>query len=480
MVLADTQGTKIHATVKKNLMNRFENKITQGEWRSVENFGLSFAGGKFKPTGHRYKMSFMTQTVVARIDPLSDEPYLSLSRFDSVISENLNPNFLIDIVGQVVNVGAMETIDVNNKPTNKIDVELRDESDVRLTCTLWGSFADQIYAACQDIDVEMVICLLRFAKIKIYNDVRTIANAFNASQLTINPEYGQIVEFKNKLPNDGHALTLLESKPKRELQLANNGEFYAQHVNGTIQDILNSIEVGKVKLICTSYAIDCDWAWYYIACKKCNKKVSKEKSTTNGNAFVTQKQKWQCDTCHAQVTNILARFKTHVKVMDQTGQMKLMFFDSPAVEIVGCTANSLIEGPFDEMEDLENLPAAIRNLVGKTYQLLISIENDNLWNELDTYKVSKVLSKDGTNDDDVTELSHGGDNPTDDSTGDQVTLLLTSSEEASESTTPSSNRSTGDSVVPLDNASATKKLCLDHIKVVNIKQEKLTKGEIIA
>ncbi|XP_010419328.1 PREDICTED: replication protein A 70 kDa DNA-binding subunit B-like [Camelina sativa] len=422
MVLADAQGTMIHATVKKNLMNRFENKITQEEWRSVENFRLSFAGGQFKPTGHRYKMSFMTQTVVARIDPLSDEPYLYLSRFDSVISGNLNPNFLIDIVGQVVNVGAMETIDVNNKPTNKIDVELRDESDVRLTY------------------------------------VRTIANAFNASQLTINPEYGQIFEFKNKLPNDGFALTLLESKPKRELQLANNGEFYAQHVNGTIQDILNSIEVGKVKLICTIYTIDCDWAWYYIAycdwawyyiaCKKCNKKVSEVKSTTNGNASVTKKHKWQCDTCHAQVTNILARFKTHVKVMDQTGQMKLMLFDSPAAEIVGCTANILIEGPFDEMEDPKNLPAAIRNLVGKTYQFLVSIENDNLWNELDTYKVSKVLSKDGTNDDDVTELSHSGDNPTDDSTNDQEKL--------------------------------TKGEIMAQAKTATAGMEKLTKGEIMA
>lgn len=36
--------------------------------------------------------------------------------------------FLLDVVGQIVNVGEMETIDVHNKPTKKIDFELRDQT----------------------------------------------------------------------------------------------------------------------------------------------------------------------------------------------------------------------------------------------------------------------------------------------------------------------------------------------------------------
>ncbi|XP_010468583.2 PREDICTED: uncharacterized protein LOC104748676 [Camelina sativa] len=229
-------------------------------------------------------MTFMAQTVVDRIESISDDPYLSLSRFDSVLSGNLNPNFLIDIIGQVVNVGEMQTIDVNNKPTHKIDFELRDESDVRITCTLWASFADQIYAACQEVDVHRVICLLRFANIRLYNDVRTISNAFHASQLIINPDYVEVIEFMGKLPNDGLALTILEGNPNRELQLANNREFYQQFPSRTIKEILEAHEVGRVKLVCTIYAIDCDWAWYYIACKKCNKKVTKVKPNTAGSA----------------------------------------------------------------------------------------------------------------------------------------------------------------------------------------------------
>ncbi|XP_010424409.1 PREDICTED: replication protein A 70 kDa DNA-binding subunit C-like [Camelina sativa] len=169
MMLSDVQGTKIHASVKKDLISRFENKVVTGQWRTVENFGLSIATGQFKPTAHRYKMSFITQTIVSRMDSVSDDPYLTLSPFVSVLSDNLNENHMIDIVGQIVNVGEMETIDVNNRPTKKISFELRDESDDRLPCTLWGTFTAQVHSACEPDAQARVICLVRFAKIKTYN-----------------------------------------------------------------------------------------------------------------------------------------------------------------------------------------------------------------------------------------------------------------------------------------------------------------------
>ncbi|EFH44721.1 predicted protein [Arabidopsis lyrata subsp. lyrata] len=54
----------------------------------------------------------------------------------------------------------------------------------------------------------------------------------------------------------------------------------------------------------------------------------------------------------------------------------------------------------------------------------------------------------------------------------QGSLLLTYSGEPSETTTPSSKRSSDSSLSPADNSSTTKKLCLESINVVKIKQEK--------
>ncbi|XP_019097391.1 PREDICTED: replication protein A 70 kDa DNA-binding subunit B-like [Camelina sativa] len=439
MVLSDVQGTKIHASVKKDLISRFENKVVTGQWRTVENFGLSIATRQFKPTAHRYKMSFITQTIVNRMDSVSDDPYLTLSPFVSVLSGNLNENHLIDIVGQIVNVGEIETIDVNNRPTKKISFELRDESDDRLPCTLWGTFAEQVHSACDPDAQARVICLVRFAKIKTYNEKRSISNAFNASVVVINPDYADILEWQNnptqhinvRLPNDGLAITLIERRPRNNLQLANVGEVYQNFPRRNIQAILDMTEI-VIGL---------------------------------GTIF--------------RAKGVTRRYKLHVNVMDNSGELKLMLFDSMAIEIVGCSANSLIDGPFYEMEDPDNLPDDIKNLVGKTFQFLVSVESENLWNELDIYKVSRVLVNDGVPDDDLNDDSHGGDNPPDDSTGYQASLCLTSGQEVSDFMTPSSKRSSPDKDFPNDSSSTTKKLCLDNIKVVQIKQEKLTKAEMV-
>ena len=139
--------------MKREHLNRFEKLMVPGEWKATENFGLTYA--KFKATNHRYKMGFMAKTRVVRMEPLSDSYYLSLTSFIDVLTGGLNQNYLIgtfsssvfnlfnllcysiyiyvllfflvqDVVGQIVNVGEMETINVHNKPTKKINFELRD------------------------------------------------------------------------------------------------------------------------------------------------------------------------------------------------------------------------------------------------------------------------------------------------------------------------------------------------------------------
>ncbi|WZZ82224.1 hypothetical protein YC2023_102796 [Brassica napus] len=46
----------------------------------------------------------------------------------------------------------------------------------------------------------MVICLLRFAKIGQYRGEVQISNAYNASQMFVNPEIPEAGEFKQRLP----------------------------------------------------------------------------------------------------------------------------------------------------------------------------------------------------------------------------------------------------------------------------------------
>ena len=95
-------------------------------------------------------------------------------------------------------------------------------------------------------------------------------------------------------------------------------------------------------------------------------------------------------------------------------------FDGATTQIVGYSAYDLLDGVYDDdvsnnnteqdchfkilslssyivsfiiqMKDPKNLSPSIKNLVGKTFQLLVCVENDNFSGCNDTYKVGKVLT----------------------------------------------------------------------------------------
>ncbi|XP_023644512.1 uncharacterized protein LOC111828546 [Capsella rubella] len=177
MVLADVSGTLIHATIKKQQLGKFQRLIVTGEWRIFENFVLTKAMGRFRVTKHVYRMSVMNITSIVPCASLSSDIYLDLIDFGKIHNdESLNENIFIDVLGQVVNVGEMK-IHIEKK---KLEFELRDTNDIRLACTLWGTFAEKLLAAIEQ-DRE-----------------RSISNGFDASLLEIDPYLPAVHDFKEK------------------------------------------------------------------------------------------------------------------------------------------------------------------------------------------------------------------------------------------------------------------------------------------
>uniref|UniRef100_A0A0D2ZQK8 Replication protein A 70 kDa DNA-binding subunit B/D first OB fold domain-containing protein n=1 Tax=Brassica oleracea var. oleracea TaxID=109376 RepID=A0A0D2ZQK8_BRAOL len=97
-----------------------------GAWRWIQNFSLSPANGCYRSTDHSYKMSFVQNRTITRSPLVNEDMFLSLVDFQSVLSGSLNPNFLIDVIGQVMELGDLETIQVVGKPKRKVEFTLRD------------------------------------------------------------------------------------------------------------------------------------------------------------------------------------------------------------------------------------------------------------------------------------------------------------------------------------------------------------------
>ncbi|RIA04575.1 hypothetical protein BRARA_K01181, partial [Brassica rapa] len=354
----------------------------------------------------------------------------------------------------------------------KIEFSLTDLVGRRIACCLWGKFAESIHANCTAAGEETVICLLRFVKVGIYRDEVQISNSFDASQIFFNPP---IVETEVFLKRDvaSNALTKVESEQDK-LEREIRRDKWRQYPIRDIAELLQSTQTEKCRIIGTIYAIDKDWGWYYFGCKACNKKVnkiSKKVQIVNGNEITTHL--WWCEKCEDKVTKVLPKFRVHVRVKDCTGEAYLMLLDWIAVEVIPENAAALLNGSFDELQDVEDFPVAINDLVGKTFMFGLHVESNNISSKGGMYKVGKVWK-------DLSMLLTGGstteswtqsDVGTTTLSGSQGSLLATESE-ANEDTavTPSSKRKQQFNEGDHDISSTTKKQCAR----VFVKKEKTT------
>ncbi|RYR61416.1 hypothetical protein Ahy_A04g018588 [Arachis hypogaea] len=67
MILVDENGTKVQATVKKHLINRFKEHIIECHVYRMSYFSIVENVGSYRATDHEYKLVFLNRTVVINV-----------------------------------------------------------------------------------------------------------------------------------------------------------------------------------------------------------------------------------------------------------------------------------------------------------------------------------------------------------------------------------------------------------------------------
>ncbi|KAF8112810.1 hypothetical protein N665_0061s0019 [Sinapis alba] len=397
------KGTKIQASCKKMYFDQLTNKVPVGMWRNIEKFSLTPAGGSYRATKHRYKMNFIHTTEITLVD------------FKSIQSGKVETNFLIDVIGQVSELGNLETVQCSGKERKKIVFALINLDGRRISC----------------YEVQ-------------------ISNSFDASQLFFNPPIMEAEAFLKRADNF-NALTLVESQQEKlEREIRHDKWMHKPHKD--IGELLQSSQIGQCRIIATICAIEKDWGWYYFGCKDCKKSVYKIETNVqrvNGNEITTHL--WWCEKCKAHIFKVLPKFKIRVLVKDDTGEASLLILGWTADEIISMTIEDLLNGSLDELQDIESFPEAVTTL------------KDNVTSKGGIYKVEKVWQ-------DLSMLLTGGstnswtqsDVGTTNLSGSEVWVhFLMLETEANEDTviTPSSKRKTTSTECAPDITSTSKKQC---------------------
>ncbi|KAH0868343.1 hypothetical protein HID58_075365 [Brassica napus] len=361
MVLIDYNGVKINASVKKDLVNQFDSFLSQGSSNILINFSLNPSCGSYQTTIHPYIIGFLSTIHVRSCDDFPD----ALTGFEPVncrgiLNSTLNTDYLVDVIGQIVELTPIEVASANGKETHKLTLELRNEKDERLPMVLWGNFATDVSDAIQGRGENAIICVLRFGKIKVWKDERSVLNAYNVSDVELNPLTPEVEAFASLLPKDELALAIVEAKPLAlTTGVGDKNDFLVNTPRKTIS-------VEQCIVMCTIAAIESDMGWYYLSCKVCSKKVL---NVPNDNIDEQGDEDemgfhYYCVKCKVKNSRLMPRYKLHLVVLDNTGNSKFLLFDAIAMQILNHLCNELTGSNFEEMQDPEDILLALKDLVG--------------------------------------------------------------------------------------------------------------------
>ncbi|CAN7058312.1 unnamed protein product [Brassica rapa subsp. trilocularis] len=122
-------GKQNSGFLQTNLMYRLQRALPIDKWGVLQNLSVSPAGGQYRTTKHKYKMTIADDAVVSSSDLADESNFLSLAKYEEIQNGTLKPNFLIDVIGRVHELGDVQTVQVGGEDKKKGEVQITNAFD---------------------------------------------------------------------------------------------------------------------------------------------------------------------------------------------------------------------------------------------------------------------------------------------------------------------------------------------------------------
>ncbi|KAJ9548755.1 hypothetical protein OSB04_021298 [Centaurea solstitialis] len=112
MIIIDDEQNLMTATIRKNLIDRFNNLLKEGVVYIIQNFKVVPNSADYRVTDSAFKILF---TLITKLKKVDDDPSIPMHGFrfvgQKIIDDRVNDNTLLtDIAGHLTVVGAVETV----------------------------------------------------------------------------------------------------------------------------------------------------------------------------------------------------------------------------------------------------------------------------------------------------------------------------------------------------------------------------------
>ncbi|KAL6580756.1 hypothetical protein OROMI_006679 [Orobanche minor] len=147
IVLVDKDGTRIQATVKGHIMDRFIDIIQEGQLLKIKQFSVVTRPKIFPAADHPYKIIFHKNTYVGpTVSTRFPKTIFNFRHFSDIKNGSFKDEApMFDIIGNIVdfNDSRMKD-DVPIKGSRSVQLLLEDLENIKLQCVLWEPYCHQV------------------------------------------------------------------------------------------------------------------------------------------------------------------------------------------------------------------------------------------------------------------------------------------------------------------------------------------------
>lgn len=357
LIFMDKEGDKILAQIRNVEIANWNELLIMGKTYVVQNFEVEKNSGQYKPATHPFKMNIVKATKITPRDlPEIPESVYNFTLFDAIINGTATPDFLIDVIGEVVEIGQWS---LDGKP-KKVIFTLKDECGSVMTCTLWEALAMEFRDCLDKHENGPIVLLLNMAKIKEAKGPYPVAiqNSMYGSHVFVNADMNEIQDFKNRL--EPTQLSLINCSQVRS-QYSGSSSYAVgdRFMHNAEVKYLSELSKLKKECMCVTVATITKLlvanGWIYDSCPKCNKKVD-----ANVLPFV-------CVGCGNESSTTIPKFRVEVRVAQPRETAIFTLWDRDCHTLINQTASDIKQSIVDEEGDFDprDIPESLDRVLGK-------------------------------------------------------------------------------------------------------------------
>ncbi|MCJ1466560.1 Replication factor A protein 1 [Pseudocyphellaria aurata] len=290
---------------------------------------VQMAKKQFSNLSNDYELTFETLTTVEKAEEQSGVPQVRFNFSNIGDLQNIEKDSTIDVIGILKEVGDTSQIvsKTTNKPYDKRELTLVDNTNFSVRLTIWGNTATNF-----DVPLESVIA---FKGVKVSDFGGRTLSLLSSGSMNVNPDIDESHRLKGWYEAQGKDGAFASHASMADSMGAAGGR------GDPFKSILQVKEENLGMSETTDYFTTKATIIYikqenfaYPACLSpdCNKKVVEE-----------EPGQWMCARCEKSHPRPEYRYIISVNVSDHTGQIWLNCFDDVGRMIMGMSADQLTE-----------------------------------------------------------------------------------------------------------------------------------------